>query len=117
MEQVVIIFGIIMAVYGAMDLFGRLAFWILYPKKRFRYLVMPLCGKNEDVEYTARCLAAERDMFLSSNEEIVLADFGMDEESRNVATRVCHELGLLFCNGEKLEEILAFRLQEREGVV
>ena len=117
MEKAALVFGVIMAVYGMMDLIERLAFWFLYPKGCSRYWVVPLCGRNEDVEYTVRCMAAERDACAYPSEKILLVDYGMDEESSRLAERICAELGVCFCTKEKMGEMIATRLQGKETMI
>lgn len=117
MEDVLLVVGMLLAVYGLCDLVGRLAFRLLFPKNRHRYLLVPLCGAQSDVEYTARDLSAAHRFFPSQRAEPLLLDCGLDEESRQLAVRVCEELGMLLCCREDLCEILTEGLQERQDMV
>lgn len=117
MEQIALIVGVILAIYGLMDLIERLAFWVLFPKGERGYRVIPLAGRCDGVEYIARRIEAERRLHAFKNDPVLLVDCGLEEESRRLALRVCEQLQLRFCEGEKFGEMLTAGLQEKENVL
>ena len=96
MEEVALAVGLLAAVYGIADLIGRIAFYLLFPRRKGAYVVVPLCGDDPAVEYTARRLAMLCRFLPSGDSMPLLLDCGLGEDDRALAVRLAEELSIEF---------------------
>ncbi len=113
MEEVALAVGLLAAVYGIADIIGRVTFFLLFPRRRRPYVVVPLGGDDPAVEYTARQLVAFCRFSPANGGKPLLLDCGLDETQRILARQLCAELAIEFCTVQEWMN----GLQEEETVI
>lgn len=113
-EDIAMVLVVLAALYGIADLIGRLAYRLLFGRRGKQYLLTPLVGGREDMEYRVRQLAAMRRFFPHNAIRSLVVDCGLNHEEQQLTQRLCNELRLDFCSAE---EILHIGLQEVENTV
>lgn len=117
MQELALIVGMLLAVYGLMELVERLAVRLLFSGERVWYGVVPLSGEGEDVEYRIRQAFARYRLSPVKGAEPVFLDCGLTERGRALAEAVGTRLGISVYRQEEWFEMLSGGLQERETVV
>ncbi len=110
-EKLFVAVVMLLAVYAVADLVCRLAWVLLFPQKKQGYCVLPLCGKRTDTEYAVRQLAVLRWFLPSKAWHLTVLDMGLEPESATLATNLCQDLHVDFCNAKEWEEQVQNTLQ------
>lgn len=117
MQELALIVGMLLAVYGLIELVERLSTRLLFPGERVLCSVVPLLGEGEDVEYRIRQAFAWYRLSPGKGAEPVFLDCGLTERGRALAEAVGSRLGVSVYRQEDWCEMLSGGLQEQEIVV
>lgn len=88
---------ILLALLGCVYSIRWIVLRILTPSNIDRgYWLIPLSGKRPDAEYIIRCMAARRLWDpMAAAPSMLVVDTGLDEETRQIAQRVCEQTGVV----------------------
>ena len=89
-------------ILGLAQLWEALLLWWYRPKlPLLRYEVVPLSGQVENGEQLLPFLR-----LTTAGRQLLLLDFGLDSQSRNLLRQLCSEQGACFLTPEEAEELL-----------
>lgn len=94
-EIVLLVIVLMLSLYGCVELIRWVAVHMLSPAEGCSgVLVIPVSGHRDDIENIVRSAAArKRWQTPPATRQVLLLDTGMDDETRQLAERVCGEVG------------------------
>ena len=104
---------LLLALFGCAQGVRWLSGRLLRTGRRNAFVLLPLSGHCEDVEYRVRgCLHTASESRLP----LLVVDAGLDEASRTLAEEVCGRLeGVYLCRWENLDKISVSGLQDTKN--
>ncbi|MCI8553669.1 MAG: hypothetical protein HFJ80_01830 [Clostridiales bacterium] len=94
-ENIMLVVVLLLALYGCAELIRRLVIQVMKPEPDCSgMLVIPVSGHRTDIEYIIRSAVTQsRWAEFRREQRVLLFDAGMDEETRQLAEKVCSETG------------------------
>lgn len=106
-ELIALILLTLFALLGVVELCRLIRFYILSPKgSKQTVTIVPVNGHEEKLEYIIRASLA-RSRWYTSRQLLVIADMGMDAETRMICERLCRDNEEIYCcKAQELNSVL-----------